>query len=92
MNSQEWNTEAWSCKLDTSGRIVLPHALRAAKGLHHGDELIASVEEDTIVLRTYEDAMQRLQNAFCAGLDDSVSIVDELLAERRADAELEERR
>lgn len=34
----------------------------------------------------YDDAMRRLQNAFCEGTDRNVSLVDELLAERRMDA------
>ncbi|QDS91425.1 hypothetical protein FF011L_01550 [Roseimaritima multifibrata] len=84
--------EAWRCKLDTSGRIVLPQAIRMAKGLANGDELIASFEEGTIVLRTYEEAMQRLQDAFCTGIDGDVSLVSELLAERRQEAEYEEGR
>jgi bifunctional DNA-binding transcriptional regulator/antitoxin component of YhaV-PrlF toxin-antitoxin module len=81
----------WNCRLDTSGRIVLPQALRNAKGLQGGDELVASFENDSIVLRTYEEAIQLLQDAFCAGLDPNISLVDELLEERRRDAELDRR-
>ena len=81
---------AWSCRVDTSGRIVLPQALRAAKGLHQGDELIASFEDDAIILRTYEEAITRLQDLFCEGLDENRSLVDELIAERREQARREE--
>jgi len=83
--------EARSCRLDPSGRIVLPFAIREAKGLHDGDELIVSFEDDAIVLRTYEEAMQRLQDAFCHGLDKDSSLVDELISERKQDAELDDR-
>ena len=36
--------------------------------------------------------MNRLQDAFCAGLDEDRSLVDELLEHRRAEAANEERR
>lgn len=77
------------CRVDTSGRIVIPQSIRLAKGINNGDELIVGLEEGAIVLRTYEDAMQQLQDAFCEGLDPSVSLVDELLLERCKEAELE---
>ena len=77
------------CRVDTSGRIVIPLSIRSAKGINNGDELIIGIEEGAIVLRTYEDAMQQLQNAFCDGLDPDVSLVNELRNERRREAELE---
>ena len=82
----------WNCRIDTSGRIVIPQSIRAEKGLNNGDEIIMGIENGAIVMRTYEDAMQQLQDAFCNDLDSNVSLVDELLADRRAEAELEARR
>lgn len=82
----------WHCRIDTSGRIVIPKPLREQKGLDCGHELIVGVENGAIVMRTYEEAMQQLQDAFCQDLDPNVSLVDELLAERRKEAELEARR
>ena len=81
----------WHCKLDTSGRIVIPQAIRNQKHLSNGDELIVGIEEGTIVMRTYEDAMQKLQDAFCEGLDPNLSLVEELYADRLMEAELEAR-
>lgn len=82
----------WNCKLDTSGRVVLPQQLRTDRGLSNGDELVITVEDGAIVLRTYEEAIRRLQEAFCEGIPDDVSLVDELIAERRREAAREERR
>ena len=81
----------WNCRLDTSGRVVLPQQVRLNRGLNNGDELIVAIEDDAIVLRTYEEAMQRLQDMFCEGIPADVSLVDELIAERRTEAAREER-
>ncbi len=70
-------------------RLHRSEATSDDKGLANGDELIASFEDNAIVLRTYDEAMQRLQDSFCSGLDPNVSLVDELLEERRQDAGLE---
>lgn len=80
-----------TCRIDKSGRIVLPKLVRRRKGLNDGDELIASCEDGAIVLRTYEDWMQRFQEDFCEGLDPKLSLVDELISERKQDAKLDDR-
>jgi AbrB family looped-hinge helix DNA binding protein len=84
--------EFWNCRLDTSGRIVLPQPIRAEKHLNHGDELVLTLEDGAIVLRSYEEAMQKLQDSFCANIPRDKRLVDELIAERRAEAKREERR
>jgi bifunctional DNA-binding transcriptional regulator/antitoxin component of YhaV-PrlF toxin-antitoxin module len=85
------NIYAGTCKLDASGRVVLPLEIRAAQSLHRGDDLVATIENGAIVLRRYEDAMQRLQDAFSKGIADDVSLVDELIADRRKEAAREAR-
>lgn len=82
----------WHCRIDTSGRIVIPKPLREQTGLEIGHDLVVSMENGAVVMRTYEEAMQQLQDAFCQGLDSNVSLVDGLLANRRMGAELEARR
>lgn len=91
MESLEETNTACLCRMDKSGRIVLPSPIREAKGLSDGDELIASFEGGAIVLRTYAEAMQRLQDAFCEGLDPELSLADELISERKLEAELDDR-
>jgi len=78
--------EQWSRRIDTSGRLALPQPVRIKQGLQSGDELIVSIEDGAIVLRSYEEAMRRLQNAFCEGIPDNVSLSGELMKERRAEA------
>jgi AbrB family looped-hinge helix DNA binding protein len=65
------------------GRIVLPAALRAELGLHAGSRLLLSTEPDGSVrlrpFRSIADANRGLLSGIGGG-----SMVDELIAERRA--------
>lgn len=38
-------------KIGRRGEVVLPRSVRAALDLHEGDELVLSLEEDSIVLK-----------------------------------------
>ncbi len=91
MRTDGTNIFAGNCKLDASGRIVLPQEIRAAQSLHRGDDLVATIEDGAIVLRRYEDAMQRLQDAFSKGMPSGVNLVDELITDRRREAAREAR-
>lgn len=42
-------------KIDELGRIVLPSELRKVFGIHEGDELEISVEEDRVILQKRQD-------------------------------------
>lgn len=85
-------SEVWNCRIDSSGRIVLPLPLRNEKQLESGDELIVAVEHGAVVLRTYDQVIARLQREFSEAVPQGVSLVDELIAERRQEVQLEERR
>ncbi|MFT4299407.1 MAG: AbrB/MazE/SpoVT family DNA-binding domain-containing protein [Aeromicrobium sp.] len=67
------------------GRIVIPAEVRAALGLEPGEELRVSVEGRAVVLQRQRDAVRALWGY--AKRDDGRSLVDELIAERRAAAE-----
>jgi bifunctional DNA-binding transcriptional regulator/antitoxin component of YhaV-PrlF toxin-antitoxin module len=74
-------------KLDGSGRLVVPQALRVKKGLQSGDELVFSIVPDgRIVLSTFDEAISAIQDAFCALVPVEVNLVEDLLTERRAEA------
>ena len=71
------------------GRLVLPAAVRAELGLHAGSRLLLSTEPDgSLRLRPYR-AVADGSRGLLAGLG-SGSIVDELIAERRAAAAAED--
>ena len=70
------------------GRIVIPARFRKALDIHPGESLIARVEDGCLVLETREIIIARLQNTF-ANVPKEVSLVDELIAERREEAHRE---
>jgi AbrB family looped-hinge helix DNA binding protein len=71
------------------GRLVLPAAVRAELGLREGSRLLLSTEPDgSLRLRPYR-AVADGGRGLLAGLG-SGSLVDELIAERRAAASAED--
>ncbi|MCA9194138.1 MAG: AbrB/MazE/SpoVT family DNA-binding domain-containing protein [Planctomycetales bacterium] len=85
-------SDIWNCRIDASGRIVLPLPLRNEKLFKTGDELIVTVEDDAVVLRTYDQVITRLQQQFSEAIPEGVSLVDELIDDRKQEAELDKGR
>ncbi len=75
-------------RVGEQGRMVIPSELRKELGIEVGTELIARVEGDHLVLETRKAVLARLKNLF-ATVPSDVSLVDELIAQRRTEAELE---
>ena len=74
-------------RIDASGRIVIPADTRLRHKVREGDTIL--LEEDsvgTLHLRTLDDAIREAQEYFCVFVSPGVSIVDELIAERREEA------
>ena len=68
------------------GRVVIPAAVRAELGLEPGDELRLRIEGGRLLLERPTDAIAALK-ALTAHIPRGRSLVDELIAERRAAAE-----
>jgi AbrB family looped-hinge helix DNA binding protein len=79
------NAVSSEIQLGPQGRVVIPAALRKALHLEPGDRLIARLEGDALVLERREAIGKRLQDRF-RHIPAHVSLVDELIAQRRADA------
>jgi bifunctional DNA-binding transcriptional regulator/antitoxin component of YhaV-PrlF toxin-antitoxin module len=76
-------------KTDGKGRTVIPAALRAEAGIREeGDVLVGHVEDGRLVVETRAAIRRRLREQ--AAVRRTEGVVDRLLAERRADLELEE--
>ena len=71
--------------LGQQGRLVIPAEVRSALGLRPGDVLHLQVEDQRLVLQRPRDAAAQLRGL--GRVPDGRSLVDELLAERRAEAE-----
>jgi AbrB family looped-hinge helix DNA binding protein len=67
--------------------VVIPAELRKALNLRAGDRLVARREGDGLVLERRAAVEKRLQDRF-RGIPGDVSLVDELLEERREEADL----
>lgn len=74
--------------LGQQGRLVIPAEVRAALGLSPGDRLHLEVREGRLVLERPEHAVDELRR-LGAAVSPARSLVDELLADRRAAAAAE---
>jgi len=69
------------------GRVVIPAALRQAMGIEPGSTLVAQVIDGKLVLETQAQVLNQFFSRFAsARLQPGSSVVDELIAERRAEA------
>jgi AbrB family looped-hinge helix DNA binding protein len=73
-------------RLGPDGRVVIPASIREALGLKEGDVLFARLEGGEIKLLTPEAAMRRAQAIVRQFVPEGVSLVDELIADRRREA------
>jgi AbrB family looped-hinge helix DNA binding protein len=78
-------------RLGPDGRVVIPAAFREALGLSEGDTLIASIVDGELHLLTVRAAMRRAQAIVRQFVPEGVSLVDELLTDRRREVEREQR-
>lgn len=76
-------------KVDQSGRIVLPAELRSELGIAPGDTVNLLKDEAGVHVQTQQQALKALQEYFGKIVPTGVNLVDELIAERRAEAERE---
>ncbi len=72
-------------RVGAQGRLVIPASLRKSLNLKPGDRLVARQVNDSLVLERREAVEQRLWALF-SPIPKDVSLVDELISERRAEA------
>ena len=76
-------------KIDNAGRIVIPAEMRAAMLVKPGDMVTARVEHGEFRITSPDVAVRRAQNLARRLIPDGVSLVDELIADRREEARRE---
>lgn len=69
--------------------MVIPAEYRKALGLHVGDEVILRIEGNELRLITLDQAIAHAQALVGQYVPEGRSLVDELIAERRQEAERE---
>lgn len=81
----------YEAKVIAGGKIVIPAELRRAMGIADGDTVVLEREDDgRVVLKTYRQVVREIQEEMRRMIPPGVSLVDDLLAERRREFELEE--
>jgi AbrB family looped-hinge helix DNA binding protein len=76
-------------RINQNGRVVIPSSFRKALGLRAGDEVVLRIEDDELRISTQQHRIKRAQERARQILKPGVSLVDELLAERRKAAKSE---
>ena len=76
-------------KLAEGGRIVIPSEFRQALGMNTGDKLILFMEDGELHILTLQQAIKRAQEIVRRYIPEDRSLVDELIADRRLEAENE---
>jgi len=79
-------------RVDSAGRVVVPSEIREKLGIEPGADLIMSADSQGIHLQTFGQAVQRAQHALAPYRVEGVSLVDELIKERREEARKESRK
>jgi AbrB family looped-hinge helix DNA binding protein len=76
-------------RLNENGRVVIPAAFRKALGISAGDEVVLRMEDDELRITTMKHRIERAQRLVRKYVKPGVSLVDELIAERREAAKRE---
>lgn len=79
-------------KVGPGGRVLIPASMREALGVSEGDALMATVENGEVRMLPLAESVRRAQALVRAHVPAGVSLVDELLADRRREVEQERRR
>ena len=74
-------------KLGPQGRLVIPANLRRILNLQTGSELVARADDGQLVLETLDNVRRRLRERYRN--TQSGSMAEELIAERRQEAQRE---
>jgi antitoxin PrlF len=72
-------------RVGEQGRIVIPADIRREMAIDIGSTLVARIENDKLILEKREAVLKRLQSRF-KKIPKGISLADELIIERRAEA------
>jgi AbrB family looped-hinge helix DNA binding protein len=78
--------ETISVKVEKSGRILIPAAIRRRFDIKEGTQVILRVDEDGIQVRTREQALARIRKRLRRYIPEGRLVSEELIQERRAEA------
>ncbi len=70
-------------RVNPNGRVVIPASFRKRLGIRVGDEVVLRIEDDELRISTLKRNIERAQRLVRKHVKRGVSLVDELIAERR---------
>ncbi|HWK34608.1 MAG TPA: AbrB/MazE/SpoVT family DNA-binding domain-containing protein [Hyphomicrobium sp.] len=76
-------------QMNAAGQVVIPEEIRTRLGLKEGETLIVTAENDEVRLTTIPVAVRKAQAIVRQYVPEGVSLVDELLEDRRREVEQE---
>jgi bifunctional DNA-binding transcriptional regulator/antitoxin component of YhaV-PrlF toxin-antitoxin module len=76
-------------KVVEGGKIVIPAALRRKHGFGVGDTLVVEDGPEGVTVRSLDEVIGAAQAIVAKFVPANVSLVDDLIAERRSEAERE---
>ncbi len=71
-------------RVNENGRVVIPASFRERLGIRVGDDLVLRIEGDELRITTLKRNIERAQRLVRKHVKPGTSLVDELIAERRA--------
>ena len=78
--------ESKRVRVDPGGRVVVPAGFRKALGIRNGQEVLMTLEDGFVRLQTIDAALERVRVVARRRYQSSSSVVDDFIAERRAEA------
>jgi AbrB family looped-hinge helix DNA binding protein len=76
-----------SVRVEKSGRVLIPAAVRRQLGLREGEsDLLLNVDETPVAVTTRAQALKRIQAWAVRDVEPGRRVSEELLEERRAEA------
>lgn len=83
-------SQAFDARVANNGRLVLPKMVREALGMADGGTVVFSVEDGEVRLTSIQQSIRHAQELYRRHAKIEAS-VDDFLAERRVEAEREDR-
>ena len=80
-----------TCKVDNQGRISTPAKWRVEQGIKPGSELVVLEEDGRLIIQTREQAVREAQAIIRQYIPKDVSLVDDLIKDRKREMEMENR-
>ena len=78
--------EAQRVKIVEGGKLVIPALMRRELGISAGDTVMVDVDNGELRVRSVSKALERARAILRRHVSDNVSLSDELIADRRAEA------